>query len=164
MREEQEQYVNAISATESRILNALETRTPSLTSENYSSSEDSYTSLPSTPAVNVTVSDNMMLEVLKLLKELKDDRNQSDGTQKRNHDNNDSKKDNQNSSKRPYLTQEQRNKKKHESFLHYNMYCHSHGAGKHSSKKCKYPKPGHKREATFKNMMGGSTAYCQNCN
>ena len=40
-------------------------------------------------------------------------------------------------------------------------YCWSCGAGNHPSKKCKKRKPGHKEAATFKNMMGGCTDYCQ---
>ena len=45
----------------------------------------------------------------------------------------------------------------------HSIYCHTHGACTHTSKECKWPKSGHKKEATFKNMMGGSTAYCQQC-
>ena len=43
------------------------------------------------------------------------------------------------------------------------IYCHSCGAGNHPSKKCKKKKPGHKNEATFKNLMGGYTDFCQMC-
>jgi hypothetical protein len=40
-------------------------------------------------------------------------------------------------------------------------YCHTHGACSHSSDKCQQPKIGHKKTATFKNKLGGSTAFCQ---
>ena len=40
-------------------------------------------------------------------------------------------------------------------------YCWLCGAGNHSSKDCKMKKDGHKNEATFQHMMGGSSDYCQ---
>ena len=40
-------------------------------------------------------------------------------------------------------------------------YCWSCGAGNHTSDKCNKRKKGHQINATFKNMMGGSTAFCQ---
>ena len=43
-------------------------------------------------------------------------------------------------------------------------YCWSHGACAHEGSECKYPKPGHKKEATFANKMGGSLDYCKECN
>ena len=39
-------------------------------------------------------------------------------------------------------------------------YCWSHGACAHSSAECNKPKDGHKKEATFSNMMDGSTYKC----
>ena len=41
-------------------------------------------------------------------------------------------------------------------------YCWTHGACAHESSVCETPAPGHKNEASFKNKMGGSTAYCGN--
>ena len=41
------------------------------------------------------------------------------------------------------------------------FYCWSCGAGNHPSSKCKKKKRGHKVEATFTNMMGGCTDFCQ---
>ena len=40
-------------------------------------------------------------------------------------------------------------------------YCWSCGAGNHPSSKCKKRKDGHKENATFTNMMGGCTDFCQ---
>ena len=42
-----------------------------------------------------------------------------------------------------------------------NKYCWSHGACAHESHECKSPKPGHKKEATFDNKMGGDESYCK---
>ena len=167
MREEQEQYVNTISAAEHRIMNALESHTLSLTSENDSSSENSSHLTPLTPSVNVTTSDAMMAEVLKLLKDIKDNCKQPHNSCKRNKDsrNNNSRKNDQSSDgkQRSYLTQDQKKKRSEESYGQHSKYCHTHGACTHTNNICKYPKQGHKKEATFKDMMGSSKAYCQNC-
>ena len=40
-------------------------------------------------------------------------------------------------------------------------YCWSCGGGNHDGPDCKKKKPGHKDKATFTNMMGGCTDYCQ---
>ena len=42
-----------------------------------------------------------------------------------------------------------------------NKYCWTHGACGHSSNQCYHRKTGHKPTATFKNKLGGSTAFCQ---
>ena len=39
-------------------------------------------------------------------------------------------------------------------------YCWSHGACAHESKDCRSPKPGHQKEATFENKMGGEEKFC----
>ena len=39
-------------------------------------------------------------------------------------------------------------------------YCWTHGACAHSSSECNKPKEGHKKEATFSDMMNGSTYKC----
>jgi len=39
-------------------------------------------------------------------------------------------------------------------------YCWSHGACNHTSKACTQRATGHKEEATFTNMLGGSTKRC----
>ena len=40
-------------------------------------------------------------------------------------------------------------------------YCWTHGACNHSGTGCRRPAPKHKKNATFSNRMGGSTAFCQ---
>ena len=40
------------------------------------------------------------------------------------------------------------------------LYCWTHGSCAHNGKDCKNPKEGHKKEATFSNMMSGSTKEC----
>ena len=47
------------------------------------------------------------------------------------------------------------------SFYDVSKYYWTCGAGNHISKDCRNPAPGHKADATFKNRMGGSTAFCQ---
>ena len=97
MREEREQYVNVISAAEHRYMNALESHTPSLTSEKNISH-----SMVSTPSVNVTISDAMIVKVLKFLNDTKDDRKQPYNPRKRNNNsrNNESRQNNQTSDRR----------------------------------------------------------------
>ena len=62
------------------------------------------------------------------------------------------------------MTYQEKRQRKEDQFNYYQKYCHSHGAGQHNEYDCKKTKDGHKKEATFKNMMGGSTAFCQGCN
>jgi hypothetical protein len=40
------------------------------------------------------------------------------------------------------------------------LYCWTHGSCAHKGIDCKNPKDGHKKEATFANMMNGSTKEC----
>ena len=44
---------------------------------------------------------------------------------------------------------------------HVDKYCWTHGACGHPSSDCSRPTQGHKKNATFKNKMGGSQAFCQ---
>ena len=39
-------------------------------------------------------------------------------------------------------------------------YCWTHGCCAHWSSNCENPKPGHKKEATFRNRLGGSNKNC----
>ena len=41
-------------------------------------------------------------------------------------------------------------------------YCWMHGAGTHDGYGCTRPAVGHKKEATFKNKMGGTQKHCKN--
>jgi len=40
-------------------------------------------------------------------------------------------------------------------------YCWTHGACNHHSNECELMAPGNKKEATFRNKMGGSEAFCK---
>ena len=42
-------------------------------------------------------------------------------------------------------------------------YCSIHSASSHNNIECRDKKDGHKDEASFKNMMGGCTDFCQVC-
>ena len=68
----------------------------------------------------------------------------------------------QNNGNRTTTTNNQNDKTKAEKFKHkHSLYCWSHGACAHESKDCNKPRPGHKKEATFSNKMGGSVRFCQ---
>ena len=43
-----------------------------------------------------------------------------------------------------------------------NKYCRTHGACAHASADCRSKKPGHKDDATFRDMKGGCTDYVRN--
>jgi hypothetical protein len=53
-----------------------------------------------------------------------------------------------------------KNNKKTDKTSKERLYCWTHGSCAHNGKDCKHPKEGHKKEATFSNMMGGSTKEC----
>ena len=63
-----------------------------------------------------------------------------------------------------FIKRNGKQQKKDEAYKGYTKYCHTHGTDTHKSSKCKFPKQGHKIDTTFKNMLGGSTKYCQMCN
>ena len=42
-------------------------------------------------------------------------------------------------------------------------YCYTHGACTHKKRNCNEKTNGYKNDATFRNMMGGSTCFCQGC-
>ena len=53
-----------------------------------------------------------------------------------------------------------RNKREKDKPSKERLYCWTHGSCAHKSKDCNHPKDGHKKEATFSNMMGGSKKEC----
>ena len=136
-------------AIEEKLLNASSfLNPPPLESEDSSSSDSSANSLSS--------SDPISLEILKALKDLKSEivlsRKSTSTTP---------------SKKCPATDDtEQKRKKKKKPRRRFDVshYCWTHGAWNHPSNKCKFPAPGHKNNATFKNMMGGCTDFCQICN
>ena len=129
-----------IKATETKLFSVFE----NLADFNQGNTEDENT--PPQPTVNnVSNGDAIQLEILKILQELKNDK--ATNRNKSNRDNKDKKGNKSNKKKRfRYDT---------------SKYCHSCGAGNHHSKDCRKKKSGHKDEATFKNMMGGCTDFCQ---
>ena len=101
---------------------------------------------PANPSINSTITDTVQLEILKLLKDLRQDFNNSKNNQRGKNPNNTTKKTRK---KRPRTD--------------VSKYCWTHGAWNHDSADCKFKAEGHQDKATFKNMMGGCTDYCQVC-
>jgi hypothetical protein len=109
-----------------------------------SSSSDSEDSPPQHTANSISI-DNVQLEILKLLKELKTDIKRGNGQPKHK------------PKPGPYLkTPDDATKERWRT----NRYCWTHGGCGHTSDKCNSKAEGHKNEANFNNKMGGSKAYC----
>ena len=146
MQEEKDVFMDAVEASETRILKAFATITPSPPTDDNSTGS---------ATANKTASDMMMIGILKLLKELKNDKDDkkrkspSTGQPRGRRNNNNS--DNNNQQRKKYKRNDT------------SKYCWSHGACSHSSKDCEKKKDCHKVDATFQNMMGGCTDYCQMC-
>ena len=184
MEHERAEYLNAVRATESRIVEAI--RTPPMIEEQEVDHEKME------PSVNSSIaSDPIMVEVLKLLKELKSENNTNDSDNNNNTKryNNNNKRYNNNNNNRNTRNQRQRknnnnnNNKENQSngdrngnrfpalgmkgadgnYIRFNTskYCWSHGACNHDGQNCKKPKAGHNKTATFSNLMGGNTDFCQ---
>ena len=162
LKDERQGFVNAVSSVEHRIMEAVEkTTTPDIIDEGHISA----------PSVNSVATDNVMIEVLKLLKEIKDDakdnkrkqNNDSNNNRHRNHnkENEPNNNRNRNSSQRNRSTNYQGAQDKKKPRYDVSKYCWSCGGTNHPSKHCKRRQPGHKEEATFKNKMSGSTEFCQ---
>ena len=168
LKDEREGYVNAVTAVEQRIMEAVGSSTPEMVQEQVVQ-----------PSVNAVASNDVMLEVLKLLKELKNDvketkrkrsHNEGSGNSNGNHNNgnhnngnrNTRRRNNENSGKENQNQQNQ-NQQRTRKQVRYNVskYCWSCGATNHPSKFCRFKKDGHKDEATFSKRIGGSTEYCQ---
>ena len=125
--------LNAMSATEDRLLRAFEVVTPSVASTVAST-------ITSENSVNSASQDAVSLEVLKLLKEIQGSLCTSTSSGRNQ----------QQRTGRDTVTNR----------LDKSKYCWSHGAWNHTGKRCKSEKPGHKEDATFTNKMGGSTDSC----
>ena len=99
-------------------------------------------------AVNVTVTDNVQLEMLQLLR-----------TMQQNLMVNNNRQDNPTGQRR-----RNRNRRTPDdaSFNRQvtNEFCWTHGACNHNSDKCEARAPGHQANATFDNRMNGSNAFC----
>ena len=102
------------------------------------------------PAVNVTVTDNVQLEMLQLLRTMQQTltantnrQNEGNPTGQRRHNRNRRTPDDASFNRQ--VT---------------NQYCWTHGGCNHSSGQCSRKAPGHQDGATFENHMGGSNAFC----
>lgn len=134
---------DGLKATEIKLFNVFQNMVE------YQAKETDNENTPVQPSVNLATSnDNVQLEILKALKDLKADLRKGKQTQpqKRESEQND-RKNGKKKLRRRYDT---------------SKYCHTCG-GNHYSKDCRRKAPGHKDEATFKNMIGGCTDYCQSC-
>lgn len=162
LKDEQKGYVNAVSAVEQKIIQAVGNSTPEIIDK--LGQRQLFQ-----PSANTVSLDTVMLEVLKLLKELKED--VKENKQKRNNDNNKNdcnnnsnrknhnNNDNNNTSNDRGRNQQQKKRKQ----IRYNVskYCWLCGATNHPSKFYKKKKRRHKSEATFSNQLGGLIEYCQ---
>ena len=59
-----------------------------------------------------------------------------------------------NNKKKPYI-------KNHRKRWTIKKYCWTHGACNHNSDECELMAPGHKKEATFRNKIGGNVVFCK---
>ena len=185
IQHERTEYLNAVSASEARILHALDSSTPPIIEE------PSTITTPTQQSLNATTSDTVVLEVLKLLKEIKDDMRQSKtNNNNRNNNNNNSRRNNNNNNNNDRSQNNNNNRRQHNNNRNNNnrnnnnnnrrsgnadenprqtqqfryntsKYCFSCGGGNHIGKYCDFKKPGHKNNATFKDKMGGCTDFCQ---
>lgn len=118
LKSERQEYLNAVSSVETQILKTVDNSKPpmikELTSHNFLQ-----------PSANGVAHDSMMLKVLKLLKEIKDDSSPKKRERNTQNDENTSEKEN---------TKPQRNKKKKKIQLDTSKYCWSCGACGHKGK------------------------------
>ena len=141
-----------IRASEEKIFSMFEIHTPS--------SVPTHPPIPPAPAANSAVDNKVQLEILKQLKELKE---MSTSKKKpRNSNKNNGGKHNASSENDSDDTSGKKKKKKYR--FNTSKYCWTHGAWNHHSADCKNKAEGHQDQATFKNMMGGCTDFCQVCN
>ena len=99
---------------------------------------------PQQPAVNATVTDNVQLEILRLLQNLQQPTNVQEETGERRRRNRNRKTPDNASFDRAVT----------------DKYCWTHGACNHPSEQCRRKAPGHRDEATMANKLNGSKAFC----
>ena len=151
--------------------------------------DDENTPIHSNQSINTASNDTIQLEILKLLREMRDDNNESRKRSKKNsgkENNNDNVNNNKNDNKnngRNSSRNNNGNNNKHRKNRNSNRnnnsnsnnnngssgfvrdvshYCYAHGACSHDSKDCFKQGNNHNDNATFANKMGGSTSYCNN--
>ena len=99
---------------------------------------------PQQPAVNAAITDNVQLEILRLLQNLQQPANvpeDNGGRRRRNR--------NRRTPDNASFERAVRNR-----------YCWTHGACNHPSNQCRRKAPDHRDEATMENRLGGSNAFC----
>ena len=114
---------------------------------------------------NSVSTDMVQLEILKLLKEMKEEnkktwkknKNSNQNNNNNNANTNNNKNNNRNQNQNQNANENQRKKQRRD----VSKYCSSCGAGNHIGKNCFKKGPNHKDDATFKNMKGGCTDFCQ---
>ena len=130
LKADRQQVLQHIAVSEDKMLSAIST----ITDDESNSSQDD---AEQANIANMTVNDKVTLEVLKLLKEIKNDMK------------NNARKRNQNS--RGQSKSERNAKKNKRRRLKIDKYCWSCGAWNHASKDCRNKKEGHQDEATLQN-------------
>lgn len=164
LTDKREGYVNAENEVKQRSIEAVGNSSQEII--------DKSSQTISQPSANTVASNNVMLKVLELLKELKDDVKNT--KRKRNEDNDNThnnnsgrnncntcsgnNNNNNNSNQRDQNQQRKRRNQIQYNVLKYFWLC---GATNHPSQFCKKKKSSHKSEATFSNRIGGLTEYCQ---
>ena len=129
-----------LSMRDSQLLSVIQSIPGLVAASSSSDSEDS----PPQHIANSISTDNVQLEILKLLKELKTDIKRGNGQPKRK------------PKPGPYLkTPDDATKKR----WYTNRYCWTYGGCSHTSNKCNSKAKEHKDEAIFDNKMGGSKVY-----
>ena len=159
MQDEQTEYLNAVSNDKVCILKAMEVKTPPLVND---------MSTKTTPLANLTsASKTVLFEMLKLLKEIKNNNAQNNqkrknfsinSSQSKQNNNNNKENENIDCKKKKYGDTNANGK-----YTRYNIlkYCNLHGACGYQSNECKKRNDNHKANATFQNMMGGCKDFCQ---
>ena len=165
-----------IKDSEYKILRAMET------SENKGENtinqrDDNDTTPRSNQAINRTSNDTVQLEILKLLREMRDDNNSnrnsnnnsnngrnSNNNSGRNSNNNNNGSNNNNRNTNNNNNSNNNNNRSSKFVRDVSHYCYTHSACSHDSKDCFKADNNHNNNATFDNKIGGSTAYCQHAN
>lgn len=140
LNDDRHRVFQRLDETESSILTALNT-TPKMANTSNVVSDDDTTVSSLSGKVNATISDNITLQILKLLKDIQGEIKESK--------NNTSNGENQ----KPKGKRKRKRTDK-------SKYCWSCGAWNHTSAQCRFKKPGHKDNATFSDKMNGSTFCC----
>ena len=156
LRADKEQVFNHINQSEQKILSALKN-----TCASSSSSPSTNHPSPLCQTINFTSEDKIQLEILKLLQDICTNMNKPKRKQPSSKDDNETTQNGgTGTSKGGSVGRNGEPRKRRCCRTNISKYCWSCGAWHHTSKNCKFKKPGHKDDTTFTNKMGGSTLYC----